>query len=267
MVLEARDRMGGRCWTRALPGVAAPVELGAEFIHGRPKATLDLMARAGVPPVDSAGTQRLLYRGRLRQADAFDAAEKALRPGPRSDVSFSEFLKRKNLPALTRLLATMMVEGFDAADPEVVSARDIASEWAGSSCEGPQMRPQGGYRPLLEFLARGLDIRLRSPVQEIRWQRGRVEVNGLRARKAIVTLPLGILQARTVRFSPDIRKEKPLSRLAVGPVIRVAMAFREPFWEARFPEVAFFHAPQSPFPTFWTPLPMRVPLLTAWAEP
>ena len=29
--------------------------------------------------------------------------------------------------------------------------------------------------------------------------------------------------------------------------------------------MAFFHSPAAPFPTFWTPLPMRAPLLTAWA--
>jgi hypothetical protein len=29
--------------------------------------------------------------------------------------------------------------------------------------------------------------------------------------------------------------------------------------------VAFFHNPEAPVPTFWTPLPMRAPLLTAWA--
>jgi monoamine oxidase len=48
-------------------------------------------------------------------------------------------------------------------------------------------------------------------------------------------------------------------------VIRVAMRFHRPFWEKRAPQVAFFHNPAAPFPTFWTPLPMRAPLMTAWA--
>jgi monoamine oxidase len=53
-----------------------------------------------------------------------------------------------------------------------------------------------------------------------------------------------------------------MNGLASGPVIRVAMVFAKRFWD---PRVAFFHSPRAPFPTFWTPLPMRVPLLTAWA--
>jgi monoamine oxidase len=43
------------------------------------------------------------------------------------------------------------------------------------------------------------------------------------------------------------------------------MRFDHAFWESRAPGVAFFHDPGAPFPTFWTPLPMRAPLLTAWA--
>jgi monoamine oxidase len=43
------------------------------------------------------------------------------------------------------------------------------------------------------------------------------------------------------------------------------MGFHQPFWEKRAPGVAFFHVPDAPFPTFWTPLPMRARLLTAWA--
>jgi monoamine oxidase len=129
------------------------------------------------------------------------------------------------------------------------------------------MRPQGGYLPLLQvLLSEEFEVRLETPVREIRWRRGAVQVDGVRARKAIVTLPLGVLQSRSVRFFPALNmKQAALSRLASGPVIRVAMRFREPFWQERVPGIAFFHSPKAPVPTFWTPLPMHAPLLTAWA--
>ena len=79
----------------------------------------------------------------------------------------------------------------------------------------------------------------------------------------MITLPLGVLQSGAVRFIPQV--EKPLDKLASGPVIRVAMAFKEAFWEKDHPGVAFFHNPEAALPTFWTPLPMHAPLLTAWA--
>jgi len=271
LVLEARDRIGGRCWTRRMPGLAAPVELGAEFIHGEAESTLALLARAGVPGVDSTRTQRFVRGRRLVEGNAFIEAQKAVAHAAilrHEDLSFRDFLKRKpRLPSVTRTLATMMVQGFDAADPALVSAREIAEEWGSGALGASQMRPQGGYLPLLQtFLSGRFEVRLQHAVREIRWQRGQVEVDGVRARKAIVTLPLGVLQARSVKFTPQLSmKQAALSRLASGPVIRVAMRFKQPFWQERVPGVAFFHSPRAPFPTFWTPLPMHAPLLTAWA--
>ena len=40
VVLEARDRVGGRIETHHDPAWAAQIDLGAEFIHGRPRALL-----------------------------------------------------------------------------------------------------------------------------------------------------------------------------------------------------------------------------------
>jgi monoamine oxidase len=111
-------------------------------------------------------------------------------------------------------------------------------------------------------------------VREVRWKRGAVRVKGtflgkpftIGARQAVITLPLGVLQSGAVHFSPSLmQKREALSRLASGPVIRVAMRFHKAVWEKRAPGVAFFNRPGAAFPTFWTPLPMRAPLLTAWA--
>ena len=108
-------------------------------------------------------------------------------------------------------------------------------------------------------------------MRQVRWKRGSVELRGTFrgeswsawAPRAVITLPLGVLQSNAVNFKP--RLNKPLGKLESGPVIRVAMAFREAFWEKDHPGVAFFHSPNAPFPTFWTPLPMHAPLLTCWA--
>ena len=273
LLVEARDRVGGRCLTRRLPGLAVPVELGAEFIHGRPQATLSLLQKAGIPAVDSTRSQLIAFEGMLRPVNMFAQAQRvARRPVKGRDISFRAFLARQRLPRLTRALGTMMVQGFDAADPRQASAREIVDEWSGLSSSQP--RPHGGYGPLLEVLAREISVQLETVVRRVRWSRGSVEVEGTfrgepwraSAPHAVITLPLGVLQSNTVGFVPGLISKKPsLTQLGSGPVIRVAMAFRSAFWEKDHPGIAFFHSPQAPFPTFWTPLPMRAPLLTAWA--
>ncbi len=52
-------------------------------------------------------------------------------------------------------------------------------------------------------------------------------------------------------------------------MIKAALLFRSAFWEeideGRYRGASFFHSPGAAFPTFWTALPERVPLLVAWA--
>ncbi len=267
LIVEARDRIGGRCHTRRLPGIAVPVEMGAEFIHGRPQATYSLMEKADVAAMDSTRTQLLASNGRLQPVNMFTHAQTVARRKLKGrDVSFRAFLARQRLPGLTRTLATMMVQGFDAADPRLASAREILDEWTEVSSAQP--RPNGGYGPLLEFLARQAKVQLQTVARELLWKRSSVEVQGTFrgekwsawAPRAVITLPIGVLPSLRIR-----EKSAALARLASGPVIRVAMAFREAFWEKEHPGVAFFHSPDAAFPTFWTPLPMHAPLLTAWA--
>ena len=277
LVLEARERVGGRCWTRRMAGLEIPVELGAEFIHGEAKATHALLRRARIRAVDSTREQRALERGRLRPINAFAEAQRAVQGIHLvEDVSFAALLHRRELPQRTKTFAQLMVQGFDAADPARVSAHSILQEWGeGGSLGASQPRPQGGYGALMDWLAgrlvrHGARLRMHSPVSAVKWQRGRVVVSvpsfSFEASKAIVTLPLGVLRSRAVRFAPALsNKRTALQSLASGPVVRVAMRFHSPFWETRAPGVAFFHVPEAAFPTFWTPLPMRAPVLTAWA--
>jgi len=88
-------------------------------------------------------------------------------------------------------------------------------------------------------------------------------------------LPLAVLQraagdVHAVRFTPALtEKQRALRYLAAGPVLKVVLRFRSAFWEeldkGRYREAAFFHAPQAQFSTFWTSLPVRTPMLVAWA--
>lgn len=296
LVLEARDRIGGRIWTRLEPGVAAPVELGAEFIHGDSPETRALLRQTGAPAVDTSGEHWSLLDGRLQQRTesllgkvraAFEAADVLSQP----DTSLEDFLASgagRTLPEPARAMARAFVSGFDAADPRLVSLHSVAEEWRpGGMLDSSQSRPFGGYHTALLALSGGLDdnrvrVQLQTVVTAVRWSDQAVEIEGLwlgqpyraTARKAIVTVPLDVLKAPAgspgaISFAPPLAaKQSALVRLLSGPVLKVVLHYRRAFWEeldgGRYSDASFFHAPGKPFPTLWTALPLRAPLLNAW---
>ena len=293
-VLEARDRVGGRMFTRREPGVTLPIELGAEFIHGCAPATLGWLARSNTAIVDAHGVRVTLRDGKPEPADNLFAQMKRGLDSvgrPRKDLPFAEFLDRvanRELSPAARQLARQLVEGFDAADATRVSTWATLDEWNGSSAaDAPTFRPLGGYASLIDGLVCALDharvqVRLGTIVHTIHWQRGRVTIEATRhgqpcsvqGKRAIITLPLGVLQlpahaAGAVRFLPDPRKQQALAGLASGPVIKVVMHFRKPFWEevddGRYRDASFFRATGQPFRTFWSAVPLRGSLINAWA--
>ena len=193
LVLEARERFGGRVWSLDVPGLPVPVELGAEFIHGRPAATFSLMRKAGIAAVDAPIVRLAVQRGGLvpRRDDLFSEVQRMMRRHAaalaKKDVSVETFLARAahEFSEEARTFARMRVEGYEAADPARASARAIAEEWGaeGTASYG-HFRPQGGYGALLTALAGGLrgsrvELRLQSVVRAVRWKRGAVEVEGV----------------------------------------------------------------------------------------
>jgi len=293
LMLEARDRIGGRVFTLKNPGFPIPLELGAEFIHGRVKATFEVLEAAGQAALDAAGEHWMRRGGRLaKMGDArFKEIQGSLERAAslrRKDVSFAQYLRQTQLSAESRSFARLMVEGFDAAEPTEVSALSIADEWrSGGEADAPLFRPLDGYSDLLASLERRLAgslvrLQLQTVVRAVKWRRGSVEATGeflntpfrATAARAIITLPLGVLQRAehdpdAVRFTPPLEaKQKALQDLASGPVLKVLLRFRHAFWErlarGRYQDGRFFHAPDEPFPTFWTALPRRVPLMVAW---
>lgn len=53
-ILEARNRLGGRIWTER--SRLFPIELGAEFIHGKPKEIFDLLKNYHLNPIKRSST-------------------------------------------------------------------------------------------------------------------------------------------------------------------------------------------------------------------
>lgn len=291
LLLEARDRAGGRIWT-----VDHGIELGAEFVHGEPEATLALLREAGIGTVELEGERWVMRDGRLQRPGErmSDELHRLLEWAAKieSDMSVAEFLERvvRDDPSCGVVAARIqgMAEGFDAADPRRASIKALISEWTGiSPFASSTSRPRGGYGKLVEHMALELDpsrveLRLESVVRVVRWSGEGVEIDAEqrgvlqrhRVRKAIVTLPLGVLQApaddpAAVRFEPPLdMKREALAGLTMGPVHRVLLQFAEAFWErlddGLLRDAGFITTTGLPFQGFWTQVPERRTWLVAW---
>ncbi len=286
LVLEGRDRIGGRAYTLASHDGSWPVELGAEFIHGTPQSTFALLRESGESAIDEAPRSLVVRDERVQEApDVWETTERLLgrvdvNGADRTIDEFLETIPKEEASVEDRDAVRALVEGFDAAITSQASAIAIAKEWRGDQ-NGSQFRPMNGYAPLMQYLARIVNTKtlLRTWVREVEWRSNDVRIRGtrygqsfeVRAKRAIVTLPVGVLRNGSVRFDPVLpaTTQNAVDAIAMGPVIKVVLEFRSPFWEkaggGRFRDVAFFQAPDCGFRTLWTRLPQRTPLLVAWA--
>ena len=302
IVVEARDRLGGRIHTLREPGWPLPVELGAEFVHGTPAETWDILRAARLAACDVADTHWFLRNGRLKHIERFweetDSVFGRLAQMKEPDLSFADFAARyaADAPADARDLAFAFVEGFDGADTTRISARSIADEQAASEqiAEDRNFRVLDGYDRIIEWLAAGLDpqkvhVRLNTVATEVKWSRGSARVavaNGkstaaMHARQVLVTIPVGVWKASAtevgaVKFDPELtEKRRAAAQMEMGPIVKVSLRFRDAFWEQPgLPNVepgqslwnaAFLHARGPSFFTWWTWLPVRAPVLVGWS--
>jgi monoamine oxidase len=279
-VLEARNRLGGRIWTENVEGY--PIELGAEFIHGRPPEILDRVESAGIRISPVQGRLVAKHRGSWETGGNVMEEVNHLfdnMPADQPDQSFAHYIEATNYGAEAKEHALNFVQGFHAADPARVSVHWlIETTEAEERIDGERSsRFVDGYRNLVRSVEEGIErshaeIHLNSAVNAVDWKPGSVSVRTnaqeYHAPRVVIAVPLSILKDRTIRFTPDIsEKNKPLQLLETGPVIRVSFLFQDRFWE-QMPEMSgfsFMFTVDPVFPTWWSLSPLTFPVLTAWA--
>jgi monoamine oxidase len=289
-VIEARDRVGGRIHTVPAAHGDLPVELGAEFIHGLPPELIHLVEEAGLTRFELEGDYRCLREergvGRLEPSGdqrevnwLFDELGQSGLAQDSQDLSFSEFVAQRGVGPEAAAWAANYVEGFNAADANRISVRSLAKQQAAEDAiSGDRLfRVVEGYARVPAFLLRtfldaGGELFASMPVRSVNWKPGRVEVataadRAFHASSVILTLPLGVLQARSVAFQPQpVEILEAADRLAMGPVGRVVYEFDSSFWSqsAGLEGLSFLFAPEATPPTWWTTSPRPSSMLTGW---
>jgi monoamine oxidase len=291
VVLEARDRIGGRIHTVDDPGLHYPVELGAEFVHGRPPTLLALIRELGltlepVPerarPGDLIGSAPLpdirASLARLLQACATE-----------SDQPVAELIRQRGslLGGPGELQAvTQYIESFHAAELDRMGTRTLAENEAADEAAGDSLhRIREGYGALVHRLAERcegaqVEIRLRAAATALTWRPGQVRVSvstpdgqteTVSAPRAVVALPLAVLQrmagaerAKGIEPQPSVWADA-LAALHMGAAHRVVLGFDARWWAPEGgPGPGFIRGRTEAFPVWWTALPSLAPLLTGW---
>jgi len=290
-LVEARDRIGGRIFTDQITrnaGEPVSIELGAEFIHGVPPVSWDLIKEANLNTYELDGTHLSFLRGGFQSSaedygDAVAVIDEMmawLEGQPRgTDATFEEYLDRAGIDGSRRRRATAFVEGFNAADSRVIGVAALVQQQRAEDQVHSDLlfHVEAGYDALPTFLsdrfrAAGGTLLLGHPVRRVRWSQNAVAVSGvdaggqnfeLHAERAIVTLPLGVLQAGTVEFDPAPREIwSNAARMAMGAVARISLLFDAKFWQQ---DLSFLLTRDEILSAWWTPMPKSAPLITGWA--
>ena len=283
LMLEARERVGGRVWSVHAAGSDLPMELGAEFVHGLPAELWQLIEEAGLHTYELGGKQICFERGKLQKCSrdgVFSLFEELSEDVP--DLSFTEWIELKKVPEETAEAAIAFVEGFNAADARSIGTAALAKQQkAEDAIEGDRaFRIEDGYAALADFMLKkfteaGGEIHLSTLVEAIAWQKGSVHVAArsatdsqhaeFAAQSCVVTLPLGVLQAGLVRIDPKPELVmQAAARLAMGNARRITYLFREPFWRKCAAEMSFLFSDEGTPRVWWTPSPRSVAQIKGW---
>lgn len=212
IVLEARDRIGGRAFTDATT-LGLPFDCGAHWLHAADRNPFtriaDRLGFAYNAQISWDDVIRLGKGGPLPEADqraamdyvwkVLSAVEAAGEAG--RDVAFSDFMDpASRWNPLTRQL----IGQITSIDPEGCSTLD-AFRYDG---EGGDFPVENGYGALVARHAAGLPVTLATPVTRIDWSGPQVRVESQRgtvtASTIILAVPVNVLIAGAIRFDPAL---------------------------------------------------------------
>ncbi|MET1016302.1 NAD(P)/FAD-dependent oxidoreductase [Orlajensenia leifsoniae] len=254
VVVEARDRVGGRIDARTGGSWPLTVDLGPTMIADGDEALHSAVVAAGGDVVSfgradevrtAAGTAVAVSGvGAAAVADAVEWSSQQPH-----DVPLSFAIGQSEAGALSTTPDEAGVSDADwlshqldsVVQPRTSATDERLSAWnGGATTPGDGVGgaiPLAGFGTLADELADGVDVLLRSVVTRVVTRNDKVSLRlrtgeSLTVDRVIVTLPLGVLKSGSVVFEPELPlpKARAVSILGMGDSDRVWLRFDEPFW-------------------------------------
>ncbi|EJD43528.1 FAD/NAD(P)-binding domain-containing protein [Auricularia subglabra TFB-10046 SS5] len=259
LLLEARDRIGGRIYTRT-DVMPCPIDLGATELHGYDFGNpfKAMAAKMGCR----------IHRPRLIPDDRARALQKNVEDALWEQAK--DFAQFQRTPTPTQSLADFLFSDnsglYDGLRDDVEKAHAVAlanswCSWTSAPFDtvslkywgfdgdfyGPSSYIMDGYSRFVEYLwddakAAGVEVMLQHAVTAIEHaQDGIVQVtaNGatFRAPACICTIPLGVLKLHPPQFSPPLppRRLAAIQRLGVGAFTKIFLSYPQAWWPVDAP--------------------------------
>jgi monoamine oxidase len=257
LILEARNRLGGRIHSVVMGGVN--VDLGASWLEGKKRNPIRNLA-------EEAGAR--LVRTDYESLELFDLDGRELKGREHRTIddaverTMQDLLRGKRNAPRDLSIEPIIKRAFDGAGLSPTEARgvrwslasEIISEYA---CDfhdlslsqwdedyeygGADYQFADGFSVLIHFLAQeckrlGFEMQTGAAVQSVDWSTREVCVGtaeqDYRSAKAVVTLPLGVLKHQAIRFGGKLPedKQRAIERLGMGTLNKVLMTFGDRFW-------------------------------------
>lgn len=245
-IFEARERAGGRILTdRSNPDL--PLDLGPSWVHGTHKNPIVRLLRgAGAAFETTDWDSYALYVKGKRQKDCewafaifdyLDERKEKIAHDETVDAAMQRFFDKRNYSALDRKTVEQIayceiVTEFGA------NLRDmsLACYDEGEEPAGGDAFVLGGFDRLIAAMAQGQDIRFGAEVVAVRDLGAEVEVECADTRETcdvvVATVPLALLQAGAIRFSPPFgsKRRAALAGLGMGHLHKSFLLFERVFW-------------------------------------
>ncbi|MDF1663989.1 MAG: NAD(P)/FAD-dependent oxidoreductase [Planctomycetota bacterium] len=250
LVLEARDRIGGRIHSRKVGGVA--MDLGATWLHGTDleNPLAEYLSLSSQSTLLDNSNERLFHSGHgfIPKAEAkcyfsafkaFNQSLEHLREQLPKHASVSDAMERffKKLPAnLNRERAHFVLKALlEDAYGGSITKQSLKQCDEDEEYKGGEAFIQGGFKKVAKSLAEGLHIRLGQVVSQIyydaegvrvHFSSGQSPVNGTHV---LVTVPLGVLKSNTIKFRPKLpaKKREAIENLGVAYFEKAILSFPE----------------------------------------
>lgn len=234
-VLEARDRVGGRVWSRTLEN-GTVVELGGEWIDSTQPTVRLLAEELGLELVDTGqdfltrdliGHQPIAEDDHRRITESLYDAIESLGRARMETMTAADLLEVVGDPGVAMTVLRSRLEGTFGVTLDRVAANELDGEF-GLSQASSYMRVERGNDSIARALASVLDVRASSPARHVSLESasiveshtGKTHV----ADRVVVAVPLPVMRQPGLLVEPPLELTQTLTALGMGTAAKVAVA-------------------------------------------